>query len=76
MTTAEELEREIIFAHNCADANTLAQLYARAADLHEGSGETDAACFYLTHAFVFALESGDDSADKLLERLRSHGREE
>jgi hypothetical protein len=36
----------------------------------------DAACFYLTHAYVFALSAGATEAGALHARLLAHGREE
>jgi len=47
-------------------------LYTQAAD---HTDDVDAACFYLTHAYVFALERGDKAADALRERLAARGRE-
>ena len=77
MTPAlKQLEQEIQEAHGHADGNSLAQLYTRLADIHEAAGDVDAACFYLTHAYVFALESGNGSVNLLQERLHSHDREE
>jgi hypothetical protein len=51
-------------------------LYAEAGDRAEAAGEIDAACFFLTHAYVFALASGAPEADALHARLLTHGREE
>ena len=39
-------------------------------------GEIDAACFFLTQAYVFALSAGAPQADALRARLQAHGREE
>jgi hypothetical protein len=53
------------------DGAALAALYAQAADRAD---DVDAACFYLTHAFVFALEEGLPEAADLNARLVAHGR--
>ena len=68
-----DLDTAMIAAHEAADAAALVRLYTQAAD-HANS--VDAACFYLTHAYVFALESGAVEAVDLHARLVAHGREE
>lgn len=70
------LEQRLLDAHARDDPAELSALYTKAADLKEASGDIDAACFYLTHAFVFSLEVGDDSATALQMRLWRLGREE
>ena len=70
------LDAKLIAAHAAGDGGSLVALYAEAADRAEATGDMDAACFYLTHAYVFALEAGDPAADALHRRLRAHGREE
>ena len=68
-----DLDAQMIAAHEAADSPALIRLYTQAAD------ETDdltAACFYLTHAYVFALEAGAPEAKTLHARLKAHGREE
>ncbi|MFT7108047.1 MAG: hypothetical protein ACJAVT_002579, partial [Yoonia sp.] len=46
-------------------------LYTEAAD---NTDVIDAACFHLTHAYIFALELGDPVSDALYARLKVHGR--
>jgi hypothetical protein len=70
-----DLDQQLLDAHATNDASAMIALYTRAADLCEASGDIDAMCFYLTHAFVFALESGAPERDVLQERLWKHGRE-
>ena len=65
------LEQELLAAHDRDDREALITGYTQAAD---AQNDIDAACFFLTHAYVFALEAGDDRADALRERLTSHGR--
>ena len=38
--------------------------------------DIDAACFYLTHAYIFALDCGDSSAPELHKMLVGFGREQ
>lgn len=70
------LDAALLEAHNQNDITALIELYAQAADEAETSADIDAACFFLTHAYVFALEAGSDLAKTLHTRLKSYGREE
>lgn len=67
-----DLDAAMIKAHNRADRAALIRLYTQAADL---ANSLDAACFFLTQAYVFALEAGADEAQALHARLVAHGRE-
>jgi len=67
------LEARLLAAHAAGDAGGLVGLYAEAAD---GAAGPDAAAFFLTHAYVHALEAGDARAAGLHARLRRAGREE
>lgn len=66
------LDEQMLRAHDAADHRALVGLYTQAAD---GANDLDAACFYLTHAYIFALEQGDDRATALHARLKAEGRE-
>ena len=66
------LHAALMAAHEAGDGAGLARLYERAA---ETAGDVDAACFFLTHAYVHALEAGDPRARHLHGRLKAHGRE-
>jgi hypothetical protein len=68
----KSLDRQLLKAHDANDTAALVSLYTQAAD---HTDDVDAACFYLTHAYVFALERGDKAADALRERLAARGRE-
>ena len=70
----EDLDRLLLKAHDRNDHAALIRYYTMAANEREAAQDIDAACFYLTHAFVFALESGAPEADALNARLASHGR--
>lgn len=69
------LDAALLAAHASGDYAALVDLYTKAADEAETSGDIDAACFFLTHAYVFALEAGSPVAKVLHARLVAHGRE-
>ncbi len=66
------LDTRLLAAHAAGDIAQLVALYTEAADIAD---DNDAAAFYLTHAYVFALETGDPEADVLRARLVEAGRE-
>jgi len=68
----KDLDANMISAHEAGDRRALIRLYAQAAD---AVNDLDASCFYLTHAYVFALEAGASEAPALHARLKAHGRE-
>ncbi|MBY6200498.1 hypothetical protein KUV65_03920 [Maritalea mobilis] len=59
------LDAALLTAHAMKDRDALIRLYAEAAEISDGT----AAAFYLTHAFVFALEAGDPRAPVLRAKL-------
>lgn len=67
-----DLDARMIAAHDAGDREALIGLYTEAADV---ANELDACCFFLTHAYVFALEAGAPQAKALHARLVAHGRE-
>ncbi|SHE76042.1 hypothetical protein SAMN05444273_102491 [Litoreibacter ascidiaceicola] len=68
---AVSLDAELLAAHAAGDVEALITLYTRAS---EEAVKDVAQGFYLTHAYVFALEAGDARAEGLAERLRVQGR--
>lgn len=66
------LDQKLIDAHARGDTDALITLYTKAATAAE---DLDSRCFFLTHAFVFALEQGDSRAETLRAQLVAHGRE-
>lgn len=74
--TPEELHQAILDAHEDEDRHALVDLYTEAATRAEASGDIDATCFFLTQAYVFALEAGHEAAGSLRSRLIAHGRED
>lgn len=71
-----ELDALLLAAHAAGDVPALAGLYEKAADLARAEGLADAAAFYLTHAYVYALDVGDPQAAEFRARLMAEGREE
>lgn len=67
-----DLDARLLAAHAADDTEALVGLYADAAD---AAADIDRACFYLTHAYIFALELGDCRAADLRAQLAAHGRE-
>ena len=67
-----DLDAQLLAAHEAGDTPALIRLYQIAADQ---AASLDAACFYLTHAYVFALEQGHADAEAIRRRLASAGRE-
>ena len=65
------LDAALIAAHARGDTAALVGLYTTAA---KAAPSEDAACFYLTQAWVFALDCGDPAAEGLCARLRALGR--
>lgn len=76
MNAKTNLDASLLAAHADGDGRTLSRLYAQAGDLAESQRQIEAACFYLTHAYVFALEQNLPEARQLHQRLASYGREE
>jgi len=67
MTTLQQLESDLLTAHNAGDDARLSELYEQAAQLV--GEDADRASFYLTQAYVFALSSGSPKARDLNARL-------
>lgn len=75
MMDSTQLDAALIAAHDAGDQAALVQLYRDAGEEREEAGDIDAACFYYTHAYVFALESGHEATGELLNRLVRYGRD-
>ncbi|MEP4194977.1 MAG: hypothetical protein ABJL99_04995 [Aliishimia sp.] len=68
----QSLDARLLAAHEMQDQSALIDLYEEAAS----NADTEDACgFYLTHAYVFALESGDRRAAVMREKLVALDRE-
>ena len=68
----KDLEAQILKAHAAGDLTALVEGYVRAA---EGALDSDQAGFFLTQAFIFALEAGDPRANDIKAQLVVQGRE-
>lgn len=66
-----DLDTRLLAAHERHDHPALISLYLEASDAAE---DEVAKGFYLTHAYVFALEAGDPRATELREKLCGMGR--
>lgn len=66
-----DLHARLLAAHAAGDQHALVGLYTLAA------GEAlsiDAACFFLTQAYIYGLELGHPDVPMLFDRLRAEGR--
>lgn len=68
----QRLNRALLAAHDAGDRAALVGLYARAARLADGA---EARGFFLTQAYVFALETGAPEVTPLRAELVAMGRE-
>lgn len=66
------LDAHLKAAQAAGDKRALIGLYDQAADT---ANDPNAAAFFLTHAYVFALEAGDPRAKAFHHRLKAEGRE-
>ncbi len=71
----QELNAEILIAHGQSNSYRLAELYALGAELKLAESDSNGWGFLLTHAYVFALESGHPDAKTLHAKLVADGRE-
>lgn len=67
-----DLEARLLAAHDRGDQPALVALYVEAADQARSQ---QAGYFYLTHAYIHALELGHAAAPALRARLVAAGRE-
>ena len=69
------LDAEVLDAHARDDRAVLARLYAEAGTREQAAGRINAACFFWTQAWIFALDQGEDRLARDLEgRLSAAGR--
>ncbi|WP_270732967.1 hypothetical protein [Shimia sp. Alg240-R146] len=69
---SDPLDHRLLAAHAAGDVPTLVALYCKAA---ETATTEEARGFFLTHAYVFALEIGDARAPDLRQQLSDMGRD-
>ncbi len=71
-----DLDRAIVAAHAQGNNPALAHLYHQAGQHFLANGQTDRAGFFLTQAYVLALDCGDTArASVLWHWLKADGRE-
>lgn len=66
------LDQALLAAHAAGDTAALVDLYAQAAEMAKAE---DSAAFYLTHAYVFALEIDHPDTNRLHQKLCDAGRD-
>ncbi|NBR53160.1 MAG: hypothetical protein EBT91_06910 [Rhodobacteraceae bacterium] len=66
-----DLDDRLLAAHAAGDQWGLVSLYAEAADQ---ANSVDAACFFLTQAYIYGLELAHPSVPALHARLDAEGR--
>jgi hypothetical protein len=66
-----DLQKRLLDAHARDDRRGLVTLYTEAADQ---AADINAACFFLTHAYIFGLEADHPSVPALFARLKAHSR--
>lgn len=74
MTPAsDDLERPILEGHAEVDLALLAGLYAEASETAEAQGDRSRAAFFLTQAWIIALEAGLPLASQFSQQLKDWG---
>ena len=73
-TLRADLHADLLKAHAQGDGPALVDLYAQAAQMAKDDQDIDRAGFYLTHAWIFALECGHPKANAIRDELRQQGR--
>ncbi len=76
MPPSDTLDDRLLAAHRDGDRMALIRLYTEAGNRATAEQRHEAAGFYLTHAYVYALETGAAAAKELHARLKAAGREE
>lgn len=69
------MDAALIEAHRRGDKEALVDLYERAGSDALDIGNIEAGCFYITHAYIFALETGSKATGRLHGLLTRLGRE-
>ena len=71
----DKLDQRLIAANLANDNIELIALYQHAAEISEAKGAVDETCFFLTQAYVFALQEGSPQSRQIKEKLVAHARE-
>ena len=75
MKVFKSINKNIISAHKKNDGKHLAILYKQYGLSELKRNNIDSGCFFLTQAYIFALEEGKDCATKIHSLVKSYGRE-
>lgn len=69
------LQEKLMIAHEAGDQKAMVRHYHQAGTLLLDQGDIDAGCFYLTQAYIHALELNDPATKSIHQVLTAHGRE-
>ena len=75
MKLSKDINKRILKAHQQKDRKYLALIYERYGRSQLEKNNIDAGCFFLTHAYIFALEEGLNCATRIHKALKNYGRE-
>ena len=70
-----ELDVALCAAHARQDVPAMVTLYQQAGEDFLQQGDVDAGCFFLTHAYVYALDCGHEAESQIRAVLVGYGRE-
>ena len=76
MTEFRNADSAVKLAHQNNEIATLAKIYEAHGRSKLGQNDINGGCFYLSNAYVFALEADLESAPRIHKLLVCHGREE
>ena len=76
MSQQQNLENKLLKKEKNNHIKKLIRLYTKQGKKKIAHHEIDAGCYYLTNAYIFALECGSRKAKKLHKLLKFYGREE
>ena len=69
-------QKTLAIALETGDLNKIIEIFAAHGKTKLYNNEIDAGCYYLTNAYIYALESGSDRVWEFHKILKSYGREE
>ena len=76
MKLLEEINELILTAHKLNNIGELSILYENLGMYELRRNNTDSGCFFLTNAYIYALEENLKSAEQIHKVLTKYGREE
>ena len=69
-------QETLAIALKTGDLDTIIEIFAVHGKTKLDKNEIDAGCYYLSNAYVYALEAGSDRVCEFHKILKSYGREE